>query len=471
MWRSVLNWIKELRAERRADAQVFHPLSGLGGPEDPSSQTWFAPPTRIPQAEADAFYSHWVGRRVVDTLPEAAGREWGRLDVGGEGDPETVERVAFELQRLEVQTKFIEAQRYANLYGGAGIVVVTQGGGDPAEPINWETLRGIEELRVVDGWHLFPVLEYDTDPMRPERYRLLSTRGAVYIHRSRVLRFDGLPVPPDVMRALDGWSDSVLRNVIDPCRAYQLAIQSVAAAVRDYEILVHSVSHLSTLLKDPGAQSALQARARRNRQMLATFRTLFVDKEAEQLQFLTRDFKGVAEAVDLLRRNLLAASGLPPAVFEGQFPSGLGATGISERLQWADQVRATQESRWRRPIEQLLRLLFRTGIPEPEYWHWEWNSVFQLNDEELVRLRNLQAQTDTAYIREGVLLPEEVAQSRFGGSNYSFETVLDLKLREEKRAKEAAGIAGDPFAEIPENGGINPLLNGGDQASGSGALL
>jgi len=445
VWRDIWSWISRRRSpgDQRRDAQVFHFPSGLGGPEDPSSQTWFAMPMRIPQTEADAFYAHWVGRRVVDTLPEAAGREWGRLDVGGEGDPSTAEKVAAELKRLGAQTKFVQAQRYANLYGGAGIVMVAQGGGDPADPIDWNTLRAIEELRVVDGWHLFPVLEHDTDPLRPERYRLLSTRGNVYIHRSRVLRFDGLPVPPDVMRVLDGWSDSVLRNILEPCRAYQLAIQSVAAAVRDYEILVHSVSHLSTLLKDPGAQSALQARARRNRQMLATFRTLFVDKEAEELQFLTRDFKGVAEAVDLLRRNLLAASGLPPAIFEGQFPSGLGATGISERLQWADQVRAFQESHWRRPIEQLLRLLFRAGIPEPEYWHWEWNSVFQLNDEELLRMRNLQAQTDALYIREGVLLAEEVAQSRFGGSNYSFETVLDPELRKVK-------LSGDPFAAVAE---------------------
>jgi phage-related protein (TIGR01555 family) len=191
--------------------------------------------------------------------------------------------------------------------------------------------------------------------------------------------------------------------------------------------------------------------------MLATFRTLFVDKEAEQLQFLTRDFKGVAEAVELLRHNLQAASGLPPAVFEGQFPSGLGATGISERLQWADQVRAFQESHWRRPIEQMVRLLFRTGIPEPEYWHWEWNSVFQLTDEELVRLRSLQAQTDATYLREGVLLPEEVAQSRFGGSNYSFETVLDKKLRETKDPL----VEADPFAEAGDIQGLVEASPGG----------
>lgn len=203
-WERVSNWL----SGRRLDSAVVHPPSGLGGPDDPLSQTAFPVPVRIPQAEADAAYCHWVGRRVVDTLPDAMGREWGSLSVGGDTPPTVPEQVEAELRRLGAQAAFVQAQKLANLYGGAGIVVVADDGEDFSLPVDTQRLRTITELRVVDGWRLFPVLAPHTDPRRPEHYRLHTWDGTVTLHRSRVLRFDGLPVPPNVMVQLDGWSVS-----------------------------------------------------------------------------------------------------------------------------------------------------------------------------------------------------------------------------------------------------------------------
>jgi hypothetical protein len=72
------------------------------------------------------------------------------------------------------------------------------------------------------------------------------------------------------------------------------------------------------------------------------------------------------------------------------------------------------------------------------------------------------AETDTIYINAGVVSPDEVAVSRFGGDEYSDETVIDFDERErlekeEELAREemlAQGINPDmPNVVSPEEGG------------------
>jgi hypothetical protein len=51
-----------------------------------------------------------------------------------------------------------------------------------------------------------------------------------------------------------------------------------------------------------------------------------------------------------------------------------------------------------------------------------------MSDKEQADLRKTTADTDVAYINAGVLLPEEVALSRFGSGTWSAETAVDLAV-------------------------------------------
>ena len=443
---------------------IQHNPSGLGyAPLDPMASVNVAYPTPISQWEAEAYYAQWPCRRVVDVVPDSMTREWGVVNVAA--DNEIARDVQNYLdQKLKTPWHFNRAQKYANLYGGAAIVLlVNDGVSDFSKPVNRRGIRSIEAMRVIDGWHIYPDLvgQLYRDPMFPDHYRLgyplhgytdlgqVTIKSDHLIHHTRVLRFDGLSVSEDVMRNLNGWSDSVLRDIGDAYRAYQLAIQSVAGATKDFEIFVHKISSLASIIRDPNAKSALTQRAQNNRNMVEVFRTFFLDKDAEDIDYVSRRFNGIEGILEKLKENLTAASGLGPAILEGSFPSGLGATGVSERLQWADKVRNEQEQKFRAPLEQLLKLIFLakdgpTGGRIPKEWNWEFKNLFQLTDEEKISLRSQQSQIDATYLREGVLLPEEVTQSRFGGSEYSFETVLDKEARQKAEAEKQA-TASDPF--------------------------
>jgi len=54
--------------------------------------------------------------------------------------------------------------------------------------------------------------------------------------------------------------------------------------------------------------------------------------------------------------------------------------------------------------------------------------LWSMSDKEQAELRKTVADTDVAYINAGVLLPEEVALSRFGSGTWSAETTVDLDV-------------------------------------------
>ena len=415
---------------------IIQQSSGLGSYDvDPLASARLPYPRELSQAECDTYYQHWACRRTVDAIPDQMTRRWGHLiiadDSGDAADQlcQTLDTV------LKTPTKFNRAQKQANLYGGSGIVLfVDDGQTDASQPVNESQIRSVEGMRLLDRWHIYPVIEdYSRDPWDPTFYRLgqpvsgLAQTGQL-IHESRVLPFHGIPVGEEVMRQYSGWSDSVLRGLIEAVNGYELGIYSASGALKDFEIFVHKVANFANIRKHPNGPEGLRTRARENRNLLATFRTFMVDKDAEDLSFLSRKFTGVDSIIDKTVDNIKYASGLPPSMLLQTYPVGLGATGLTERIQTAEMVSGQQETKFRDPLEKLLRYLFLSqGSPTkgiPDSWEWHFESLFELTDLEKAELRKSQAETDRIYVEMGSLNPQQVAESRFGGSDYSPETTL-----------------------------------------------
>jgi hypothetical protein len=90
----------------------------------------------------------------------------------------------------------------------------------------------------------------------------------------------------------------------------------------------------------------------------------------------------------------------------------------------------------------------------PESWRVKFNDLFELNEREKADVRARVAAVDGRYIQLGVLHPQEVADARYGGSEWSMELTLDPSLpRELPQApgqKEVPPGGRDPLNE--ENG-------------------
>ena len=99
----------------------------------------------------------------------------------------------------------------------------------------------------------------------------------------------------------------------------------------------------------------------------------------------------------------------------------------------------------------------------PDSWRIAFNPLFELNEREMADVRARVAAVDGRYIQLGVLSPKEVADARYGGSEWSMELTLDPSVVRELPAQKMGGStqSGSGFAVPP--GGRDPL----DQQNGT----
>ena len=148
--------------------------------------------------------------------------------------------------------------------------------------------------------------------------------------------------------------------------------------------------------------------------MRSVARGIILDKE-DEFQNASSNTTGAKELVDLTVQRLVAGIDVPHTRLLGNSPTGLGGTGMSELINYYDNVKAQQRVYLQKPIETIVDLLFnQSDSPEkPENLNFVFNPLFQLDREKESRSRQIQADIDETYIKTGVLSPEEITQSRF----------------------------------------------------------
>ena len=87
----------------------------------------------------------------------------------------------------------------------------------------------------------------------------------------------------------------------------------------------------------------------------------------------------------------------------------------------------------------------------PDSWRVHFNDLFELNEREKADVRARVAAVDGRYIQLGVLHPKEVADARYGGSEWSMELTLDPSL-----PRELPDQGGEKKLAVPP-GGRDPM--------------
>jgi phage-related protein (TIGR01555 family) len=420
-------------------------LTGLGDPHrDKRLAGQLAPAHRLAAGELETMYADdAIAAKIVDMLPEDMTREWVEYAQDQDADSEAL--VMEKLRNLHAQESFEWALKLARLHGGACIILGINDGEDYDQPLNLKTVRSINYLNVLDRWEIYPTQRIYRDPMqpkygKPEYYRLQPARNSESsgkeIHESRLLRFDGVKLPDRYSLKNQGWGDPILNRLYNALRAYHVAHDSAATIIQDFTQGVYTFKGLAELLSggDDGVNMLLT-----RLQELDVSRSIvrgFVLDEGESFTKMSTSVAGLDELIKSAERRLTAESGIPHTRLLGESPgASLGEMGDSQTRDWYDKVAAKQEAELRKPLERLIEIILRSkegptkGVI-PGSWSVRFASLWQQDEGDMAANRYLQAQTDEKYILNNVLTEQEVAQSRFGGAGYSYDTVLDTETRD-----------------------------------------
>lgn len=435
------NWVTDTLRSVKDNLQNL--VSGLGTPRDKSaySQYVFVP---LNDAQLTAAYrSDWIARKVVDIPAYDATREW-RSWQANQDQIELIEEVE---SRLGVRKKVRLARSLARLYGGAA-VIIGDGGSDPMQPIRQDKpvakdglkyLTAISRLKLragpietdvgLDGFGL------------PQYYEAVSSAGVTTrIHSSRVVRFVGNTVPDDAadVNVTLGWGDSVLQAVDDAIKQASATTGAIAQLVQESKIDVISMPGLMSQINDPQFRSAVVERYQLANLGKSTFNSLLIDKE-ETWQRITANFTSLP---DVLRLYLMIAAGaadIPATRFLSQSPTGMNATGDSDTRNHYDRIAADQADEQGPAMRLLDECIIWSALGQrPSEIYYEWNSLWQMSDDEKAALALKKAQVFQIDVASGVLPEEALREGRANqlvedGFYPGFDQAMEEALKNEEQ--------------------------------------
>lgn len=428
----------------------------------------------------DMYHGDDIGAKIANKPPSEMVKKWISLSIDpGEIEDRneartTASQIAADmltaLDALKARSALKEAMTWARAYGGALIVIGADDGGGSqatmADPLNENRVREIRWLMVFDRFELRIKEEYPKGhpkfgrPMLYELNTVSTPRGQTLhgeeatIHESRVLRFDGPLTSRRRQLRNDGWNDSIYIKVLELLSDFGISWAGAAHLLSDFAPAVFKMKNLdNAVMADEG--SLILDRLALMDVCRSTIRMTPIDSEDEDFARQATPVSGLPELLELMMVRMAGAADMPATVLFGKSPSGQNATGESDLTLWYDTVESMQETILRTPLERLIDLLFKSASGPtrgrtPAAWDLQFNPLWQLTQLEQIEARKTQMETDTGYIDTGVLNPDEVSDSRFGGETYSFETQIDTEAREEPEPEPEPEPAPAPPTPAPE---------------------
>lgn len=422
---------------------------------------------RFTESDLEHLYATDAGaRRIVEYVPSEGTREWIELRMQDKDDDSTVKAMNDELERLRVQQKFCEAWTWARLYGGAGILMVVDDGKELFEPMDLMSIREVKALTVLNRFEL-PTAKIINNLESPdfgkqELYDLAprsisdTLSYGLAVHNTRVIRFDGMPLPRRLFEINDNWHDSVLPKILNALRNYNMAHDSMASALSDFRLMILKLKDLADMVGSDD-DAALLARLQLMNMSKSILNSVAIDADSESIEHLDTNFSNLDKVLEKVEARLVADSDLPHTVVLGEGATGtLSGGGESEDRNAKGFVAAQQELVLTKPINRILEIIqaakagpFRGSMVEG--LTWDFKPLWQMSEKEKADIHFIQAQADEKYFAIGALSPETISRSRFGGSEYSTETQMEEAFSEEASTpKVPEDKQGDPVQDYEE---------------------
>ena len=412
-------------------------LSGLGHRNDKQHRTHFGAFQLILDVELQQMYmGDGLITRIVDCPAEDMTREWIDLE-GDEEDEELakaqMEAVSEALEELDTEVAFNTALKWKRLYGGALIVMGILDGKTPDMPVDFNRIRGMSSLRVVDrvDIHIWNSI-FDTDVMSPTFgqplvydviFHIGVTRVEQFVHASRCIPFFGKRVPQNLAYLMNMehryWGLSEIQFVYDKVRDFGTITGSVVNIVSEFLIGKYTLDGLKQMLAEGQEQSVI-SRMEIISMCKSVINAVLLDAGgqggdgAEKFERDAATLTGLPEIIDRFMMMVGGIVGIPVTRLFGRSAAGMDATGENDIKQYYDMIRAAQKNEQKPALRKLIATIcaWKKFANPPLV---KFNKLQQSTDKEEADIAKLEAdsvylkaQTDQIYIQNQVLTPQDI---------------------------------------------------------------
>lgn len=424
-------------------------LNKYGTKQDNSEAYKFEREPVIPDMQLTGLYEgNGLFSKIIDTPAEEALKHGFDLNLKSDELNAFVEDA---LDDLEWEERAATAIKWTRLYGGALIVMLIDDGRGLEEPVDWEHIRSIDELRVYERSIVQPdyasLYQQDYGGKgvgnrvskfgQPEYYYVSSIYGSFKVHESRCLVFRNGVLPEQTSNAT-----YLFWGMPEYVRIRRALRETVTAHTDSVKLLersvqaIYSMKGLASLLTTDDGENQVLKRLQLVDTSRGLLNSIAIDSEGERYDFKTFQFSGVKDVIDATCNMLSALTNIPQTILFGRSPAGMNATGDSDFESYYNFVEKIQRLMLKRNLRTLLDVVFRAGIAsgdvaeEPDY-KLEFKPLWSLSDTEQAAVDQtkaqtalVKAQTAQAYVDMQALDPTEVRRRLASDEEFDVEDII-----------------------------------------------
>lgn len=428
-------------------------VTGLGGLKDRRNSYVFKGDPALDVELADSLFNdNWLAARVCEIYPEEALAEGVKIKVSIKGEdrrsegakgPELETKLHGRFDELNVLELIVEAATFGRCHGDSFVLMGIEDGLSLEQPLDLTRVTSLDFLQTIDRRYLTVQKRYadvaksNYDDAEIFEFNPGGTNAATsrqLIHESRLLKFRGARTSKRAFRANNNWHYSVLHRVHRVIRDFDVSWDSASNLLQTASMGLYGVNGLMDIITSEDGAAQLEKRMQAIDMGRSTARSQIYDKELEDFKIVSQSFTGVPDMLDRFATRIAAAAGTPVSILFGEAPAGLNATGDQDNKSWSRRLGSYSSKELKPQLEILLAVLIAEAGSKPETWSIEFEPLDKPTAIEEATLRKTVAETDTIYITNQVLNPEEVAVNRFGAEGWSADTAIDLTVREKTLA-------------------------------------
>lgn len=425
-------------------------LNKYGTTQDNSEAYRYEREPIIPDMQLTSLYEgNGLFSKIIDTPAEEALKHGFNLNLNSDELDNFVEEC---LDELEWEEKAATAIKWARLYGGSIIVMLIDDGRGLEEPVDWQNIKSIDELRVFERAVVQP--DYASLYMQdyggkgnvnrtskfgePEFYYVTSMYGSFMVHESRCLVFRNGVLPEQVSNTTyQMWGMPeyirIKRALRETVTAHTDATKLLERSVQ----AIYSMKNLASLLATDDGEDQVVRRLEVIDMARGLLNSIAIDADGEDYDFKSISFSGVKDVIDSTCNMLSALTNIPQTLLFGRSPAGENATGASDLENYYNFVERTQKLMLKRNLRYLLDVVFRAGVAsgeideEPDY-KLVFNPLWSLSDAEQATVEQTKAsasltkaQTAQIYVDMQALDPSEVRRKLASDDEFTVEEIID----------------------------------------------
>lgn len=344
-------------------------IANIGTGTDRVSKSKFVPDNFFSNDELAGMYMGWLGRRIVDLVPDEALKK-GWTVVCPSWTPDKIDILdAYIQHRLELPEKLNQALKGSRIFGGAILLAIVDSryGSFNNEIPDFLPKNSLLGMQMYDAWQCYPSLVNFTNPLKKNyRYPESYTIGAsgMFVHTysqnaqgeakddfiqgtlvnwTRVERFEGSWLPWYARQRNLYWGQSILSSSYEAVRNAKGVDASIASLLFRASVPVLKVEDLAGIIADPEAREAFLERVNLLNYGMSNNNMAIIDANEQLESFEPGAISNLDAILERYYILVSTATGIPVTKLIGESARGLNATGEGDLNNYYDMLEDYQK--------------------------------------------------------------------------------------------------------------------------------